>query len=71
MVFALRKEHRFWNLTSHIYHLLVAQWSRICLPVPEMQEIQVQFLGQEDPLRKEMETHSSILTWEMPWTEEP
>ena len=33
--------------------------------------MQVQFLGQEDPLKKEMATHSSILDWEIPWTEEP
>ena len=33
--------------------------------------MQVQFLGQEDPLEKEMATHSSILPWEIPWTEEP
>ena len=36
-----------------------------------MQETWVQFLGQEDPLEKEMATHSSILTWRIPWTEEP
>ena len=36
-----------------------------------MQEIQVQFLGQEDPMEKEMATHSSILAWRIPWTEEP
>ena len=36
-----------------------------------MQEMWVQFLGQEDPPEKEMVTHSSILTWEVPWTEEP
>ena len=36
-----------------------------------MQETQVQSLGQENPLEKEMATHSSILTWEIPWTEEP
>ena len=36
-----------------------------------MQETQVQSLGWEDPLEKEMATHSSILAWEMPWTEEP
>ena len=41
---------------------------RICLP---MQETQVQFLGQEGPLEKEMTTYSSILAWENPWTEEP
>ena len=36
-----------------------------------MQETWVQFLCQEDPLEKEMATHSSILAWEIPWTEEP
>ena len=36
-----------------------------------MQETWVRSLGQEDPLEKEMATHSSILTWEIPWTEEP
>ena len=39
--------------------------------LPAMQETQVQFLGQEDPLEKEMATHSSILAWEIPWTEKP
>ena len=42
------------------------------LPVMQkMQEIQVQFLGGEDPLEEEMATHSRILAWEIPWTEEP
>ena len=36
-----------------------------------MQETQIQFLGQENPLKKEMASHSSILAWETPWTEEP
>ena len=36
-----------------------------------MQEMQVQSLGQKDPLEKEMATHASILAWEIPWTEEP
>ena len=36
-----------------------------------MQETQVQSLGQEDPLEREMATHSSILAWEIPLTEEP
>ena len=39
--------------------------------LPAMQEIQVQSLRQEDPLEKEMETHSSILGWRIPGTEEP
>ena len=37
----------------------------------ETQETQVRSLGQEDPLEKEMTTHSSILAWKIPWTEEP
>ena len=36
-----------------------------------MQETRVQDLSQEDPLEEEMATHSSILTWRIPWTEEP
>jgi len=36
----------------------------------KIQEMQFRFLGQEDPLEKEMATHSSILAWRMPWTEE-
>ena len=39
--------------------------------LPAMQETRVQFLGQEDPLEKEMATYSSILAWRIPWTEEP
>ena len=38
---------------------------------PAMQEMQVPSLGQEDPLEKEVATHSSIFAWEIPWTEEP
>ena len=36
-----------------------------------MQETWVRSLGQEDPLEEEMATHSGILAWEIPWTEEP
>ena len=36
-----------------------------------MQEMWVQSLGQKDPLEKEIATHSRILAWEIPWTEEP
>ena len=46
---------------------MVKNW----LAMQEMQEPQVQSLGWEDHLEKEMATHSSILTWEIPWTEEP
>ena len=47
----------------------MAQEVKNPLAVQEIQEIQ--FLGQEDPLEKEMATYSSILAWKMPWTEEP
>ena len=39
--------------------------------LPAMQEVQVQPLGQENSLEKEMATHSSIFAWEIPWTEQP
>ena len=39
--------------------------------LPAMRETQVQSLGQEDPLEKNMATHCSTLAWEIPWTEEP
>ena len=38
---------------------------------PVVQEMQVRFLGQEDPLEKEITTHFSFLAWEIPWTGEP
>ena len=38
---------------------------------PAVEEMQVRSLGQEDPLETEMATHSSILTWKIPWTEKP
>ena len=39
--------------------------------LPAMQETRIRSLGQEDPLEKGMATHSSILAWRIPWTEEP
>ena len=47
---------------------LVAQ---ILKHLPAVQETQVQSLGQDNPLEKEMATHSSILAWKIPWSEEP
>ena len=47
---------------------LVAQTVR---NLPAIRETWIQSLGREDPLEKEMTTHSSILAWEIPWTEEP
>ena len=39
--------------------------------LPAMQEMQVRSIGQKDPLGKGMATHSSVLAWRIPWTEEP
>ena len=47
---------------------LVAQMVK---SLPAVQETQVQSLGREDPLEKEMATHSSVPAWRIPWTEEP
>ena len=49
----------------------MAQWVKNLPALQEIQEMQVQFLGREDPLAKEMATHSRILAWKIPWTEEP
>ena len=49
----------------------VAQWVRNLPAMQEMQETRVQSLGGEDPLEEGMATHSSILAWRIPWTEEP
>ena len=53
---------------NSVYGILVAQTVK---NLPAMQETQARSLGQEDPLEKEMATHSSILSWRTPWTEEP
>ena len=50
---------------------LVSLVAQMVKNLPAMQETRVQFLGREDPLEKEMATHSSILAWRIPWTEEP
>jgi len=66
------------NETAFQERLRIPQASKWPSPVPQMvknlpvmQKTQVQSLGQEDPLEEEMATHSSILAWEIPWTEEP
>ena len=59
---------QYFHYLSLKWAFLVTQWERVHLP---MQETQVQSLGREDPLKKEMATHSSILALEIPWPEEP
>ena len=56
--------------TEHAFSFGFPSSSAVKNP-PVMQETGVRFLGQEDPLEKEMAIHSSILVWKIPWTEEP
>ena len=49
----------------------MAQWVKNLPEMQEMQETQIQSLGVEDPLEEEMATHSNILIWKIPRTEEP
>ena len=46
-------------------------WQRICLLMQAPQEMQVPSLGRENPPKEEMANHSSVLAWQIPWTEEP
>ena len=66
--FSLPVDHLFTQLTGLLGTSLVAQMVK---HLPTMQETRVQSLGQEDPLEKEMVTHSSTLAWKIPWAEEP
>ena len=51
-------------------HFIVSLVAQVIKRLPALQETQVRSLGQEDPLEKGMATHSSILAWRTPWTEE-
>ena len=63
------QDHPSWQLIAiSALLMLVAQKVK---NLPIMREIRVQSLGQEDALEKAMAIHSSILAWEIPWTEEP
>ena len=64
-----------WGMGFRICHLLLASPSspvaQSVRSLPARQETRVQSLGQEYPLEKEVATHSRILAWRIPWTEEP
>ena len=62
------KSYRFVLQRQSWFCSLVAQRVK---HLPAMQETRVQFLGWEDPLEKEIATHSSILAWKIPWVEKP
>ena len=55
---------------ANVKHQMGFPGDSVVKNLPAVQEAQVQSLGLEDPLEKEMATHSSILAWEIPWTEE-
>ena len=56
---------------KQIFLYRVLKVAQMVKHLPTMLEIRVQSLGREDLLEKEMATHSSILAWKIPWTEEP
>ena len=63
------------KLSANIYHPIPFLWASLVAQTVKnllaKQETQVQSLGQEDPLEMGMASHSSILAWRIPWTEEP
>ena len=63
--------HALENHNLSLFGLLVSLVAQTVKNLPAMQETKVQSLGQEDPLEKDMATHSSILAWRIPWTKEP
>ena len=62
------QKHQFFDIQLSLWASLVAQRVK---HLPAVQETWVLYLGQEGPLKKEMETHSSILAWKIPWMEKP
>ena len=74
------KKLSFLKSVTHFNKIIVSfynnfkKWTSLVAPMvknqPAMRESQVQSLGREDPLEKGMATHSSILAWRIPWTEE-
>ena len=71
----LLQGHRSHWIKGLIHYELILTWvllvAQMAKNLPAMQETQVQSLGWEDPMEKGMATHSSILAWRIPWTEQP
>ena len=59
------------SIPLYLFKRLVDRFKAALMNIPGMQETQVQSLSLEDPLEKEMATHSSILAWKIPWMQEP
>ena len=64
------KDMEAWHAAVHGVEKSRPQLNNEATTMQEMQETQLRSLGQEDSLEEEMATHSSILAWETPWTEE-
>ena len=62
---------QMWYLTSTLHRMVASLVAQSVENLPPMQETWVRLLGREDPLEKELATHSSILAWRISWTEEP
>ena len=65
-----------WGLIKYVidnspFHVRASQAAQRLKRLPAMRETWVRCLGREDPLEKEMATHSSILAWRIPWTGDP
>ena len=63
--------HFISDFLEHSLSLWASLVAQTVKRLPAMRETRVRFLGQEDPLEKEMAIHSSTLAWKIPWTEEP
>ena len=66
----MEKAYQFF-FTIKLKYLWASLVAQLVKNLPAMWETWVRSLGQEDPLEKEMTTHSSSLAWRIPWTEEP
>ena len=73
--------HRYWSQEPFLINIIIpcvimsslgaSLIAQLVNHLPAVQETQVRFLDREDPLEKETATHSSVLAWRIPWTEEP
>ena len=68
IMFVVNELYHLGRLYIYIY---MGLWERIHQSMQETQEMWVRPLASEDPLEEEVVTHSSILAWKIPWTEEP
>ena len=66
-----KMSNNMWSIILRLSSIGVSLVAQMVKNLPKMQKTQVQFLNWEDALGKGMATHSSILAWRIPWTEEP